>query len=197
MNKNKKRNIILAALLLCLTTVLGVIGISTYAKYESQLSNVTQNVTVAKWAFESDNSSHDFAFNLGQNYDENTLMNDRIAPGTKGNLVFSLSNEHTETGVKYQISLNKNNGTPKNLKFYSNPECTTELINGNVFKGTLDPGASATDVIIYWKWEYENGSNMSEISSNDSFDTSNGASATINGMTITATIVGTQIEPTI
>lgn len=193
----KKRNVVLAAVLLGVAVTVGTIGVTTFAKYKSQLSDVTQNATVAKWAFDTDNSSHSFTFSLGQTYTASTLVSDRIAPGTQGSLVFSLSNANTETGTDYTIEMSKNAGTPANLKFYSDSACTTELTgtNANTLTGHLAPNASATEVTIYWKWAYETGTTTTEKDSNDVIDTSNGSAATANGMTVTATITGTQSQP--
>ena len=191
----KKRKVVLLTLLLGVAGTISIIGVTTFAKYTSELSSITQNVTVAKWAFDTDNESHNFTFDLEKTYDANTLINNRLAPGTQGSLKFSLSNENTETGVDYKIVLAKNTSIPKNLKFYSDSTCTIELTEGRILSGNLEPGAPATEVTIYWKWAYETGSNSTEVSSNDTLDTSNGTNATTNGMTITATIIGTQSVP--
>lgn len=191
----KKRNIILAAVLLGVTATVGTIGVTTFAKYKSQLSDVTANATVAKWSFATDNASQSFTVDLTGTYSANTLVSGKIAPGTQGKLDFSLSNENTETGTEYSIVMSKNAGTPANLKFYSDSACTTELTD-DTKTGHLDPGATATTVTIYWKWAYETGTTATEKNSNDVIDTSNGANASANGMTVTATITGTQSDPT-
>ena len=193
----KKRNVVLAAVLLGVAATVGTIGVTTFAKYKSQLGNVSSNVTVAKWAFDTDNSSHNYTFSLANTYTASTLVSNRIAPGTQGSFVFSLNNANGETGVEYTIEMAKNAGTPANLKFYSDSSCTTELTgtNSNTLTGHLDPGASATTVTVYWKWAYETGSTTAENDSNDVIDTSNGVAANADGMTVTATITGVQSEP--
>ena len=191
----KKRKYIFFALLLGIVTSISIFGISTFAKYTSELSSVNQRATVAKWSFESDNESHDFTFNMVDTYDESTLINNRVAPGTQGRLNFSLSNENTETGVEYKIVLAKNNSIPKNLKFYSDSTCTTELTEGRILNGNLVPGESEKEIVIYWKWLYETGSNSTEKDSNNIVDTTDGVNATTNGMIVTATIIGTQSVP--
>ena len=193
----KKRNVVLAAVVLGVAATVGTIGVTTFAKYKSQLSDVSSSVTVAKWAFDTDNSSHNYTFSLANTYTAATLVSNRIAPGTQGSFEFSLNNANTETGVDYTIEFAKNAGTPTNLKFYSDSACTTELTgtNANTYSGHLNPGASATTVTVYWKWAYETGANSTEINSNDVIDTSNGLAATADGMTVTATITGVQTEP--
>ena len=192
---NKKRNVVLAAVLLGVAATVGTVGVTTFAKYKSQLTDVSSNVTVAKWAFDTDNSSHSYTFNLANTYTASTLVSNRIAPGTQGSFVFSLNNANGETGVEYTIDMAKNAGTPANLKFYSDSACTTELTNGTTLSGHLNPNASATTVTVYWKWAYETGSTDAEKDSNDLIDTSNGKTATADGMTVTATITGVQSQP--
>ena len=191
----KKRNVVLAAVLLGVAATVGTVGVTTFAKYKSQLTDVSSNVTVAKWAFDTDNSSHSYTFNLANTYTASTLVSNRIAPGTQGSFVFSLNNANGETGVEYTIDMAKNAGTPANLKFYSDSACTTELTNGTTLSGHLNPNASATTVTVYWKWAYETGSTDAEKDSNDLIDTSNGKTATADGMTVTATITGVQSQP--
>ena len=191
----RNRRYVFFALLLGIVTSIGILGISTYAKYTSELSSVNQKATIAKWSFETDNASHDFTFNIEDTYDQNTLVSNRIAPGTQGRLTFSLSNENTETGVDYKIVLSKNNNVPRLLKFYSDSQCSNELTSGRILDGNLIPGEGEKEIVIYWKWLYESGSNSTEKDSNNVVDTSDGVSATIDGMTITATITGTQSEP--
>jgi len=192
---NKKRNVVLAAVLLGVAATVGTVGVTTFAKYKSQLDAVSSNVTVAKWAFDTDNSSHSYTFSLANTYTASTLVSNRIAPGTQGSFVFSLNNAKGETGVEYTIDMAKNAGTPTNLKFYSDSACTTELTNGTTLSGHLNPNASATTVTVYWKWAYETGSTDAEKDSNDLIDTSNGKTATVDGMTVTATITGVQSQP--
>jgi hypothetical protein len=182
-------------LILGIVASISILGISTYAKYTSELSSINQKATIAKWSFESDNESHDFTFDMEDTYDQNTLISNRIAPGTRGRLTFFLSNENTETGVDYKIVLSKNNNIPRLLKFYSDSECSNELTSGRILEGNLIPGESEKEIVIYWKWLYETGSNSTEKESNNVVDTSDGASSTTDGMTITATITGTQSQP--
>ena len=190
----KKRNVVLAAVLLGVAATVGTIGVTTFAKYKSQLSDNYSKVTVAKWAFDTDNSSHNYTFSLANTYTASTLVSNRIAPGTQGSFQFSLNNAHTETGVEYTIEFAKNAGTPTNLKFYSDSACTSELTD-NTLTGHLNPNASATTVTVYWKWAYETGANTTEINSNDVIDTANGVAATADGMSVTATITGVQSKP--
>ena len=171
--KRNKRSILLAAILLALTATVGTIGVTTFAKYTTQLNGTDQTATVAKWNFGS--NSNTFTFDLVEN---------KIAPGTQGKLDFTISNTGTDVGVNYDIVLTNTNA-PTNIKFYSDSACTQVLTN-NTLTGTLAPNAAGGTVTIYWKWDYET-------TNGDTADTTDGTNA--NTMTVTATITGTQVEP--
>lgn len=179
---NKKRNLILVFALLFVTVLTGAIVANTYAKYTSTVDATSINGSVARWSFEFDNSNTILSFNLSQTYDTDTLVENKMAPGTSGHITMFLSNANTEVGTEYVVSILANN-VPVNLKFYSDEAHTSELIDDQL-SGTLKPGES-TDVNIYWEWPYESGDDLS--------DTYDGISA--SDMTIMATITGTQVAP--
>ena len=189
--KTKKRNIILAAVLLGVTATVGTIGVTTFAKYRTQLSDVKAQITVAKWSFASDNSSTNFTIDLAKTYTASTLVSNRIAPGTSGKLDFDLSNKNTEVGTTYSIKLTNTNA-PTNIQFYEDVDCTTPLTNSTL-TGHMDPGATTT-ATIYWKWAYETGTVTDGVATGDSNDTTNGEAG--SQMTVTATITGVQEAPT-
>ena len=192
--KKSKKRFALAALLICLTVTLSAVGIFTFAKYRTQLDSSNQTATVAKWAFGEDNTNtNTFTFSLANTYTASTLVNNRIAPGTQGELTFNVSNKNTEVGTQYTIALSNENA-PTNIKFYSDSACTIELQNSKL-TGTLAPNADSQTVKIYWKWAYETGTVTDGVATGDSDDTTDGVAA--NTMTVTATITGVQVEPTV
>ena len=192
MERKSKKRFALAVLLICLTVTLSAVGIFTFAKYRTQLDGSNQTATVAKWAFGTDNANT-FTFSLANTYTASTLVSDKIAPGTQGELTFAVSNANTEVGTQYTIALSNTNA-PTNIKFYSDSACTTELVN-NELTGTLAPNAASQTVKIYWKWAYETGTVTNGVATGDSADTTDGVAA--NTMTVTATITGVQVEPTV
>ena len=121
------------------------------------------------------------------------MVNNKIAPGTQGELTFNVSNKNTEVGTQYTIALSNENA-PTNIKFYSDSACTIELQNSKL-TGTLAPNADSQTVKIYWKWAYETGTVTDGVATGDSSDTTDGENA--NTMTVTATITGVQVEPTV
>lgn len=189
MSKEKKTLIVAVVLLLVAVCSLAV---SVYAKYASLLSG-TGPATVAKWAFETDNQTDVVECPI-TNYDESTLVNGKIAPGTAGTCTIELSNANSEVGVEYTIKLSSITNQPTNLKFYktkngtnySNPLTTT---SGTV-TGTIAPqAASSVTETIYWVWPYETGTDADDVA-----DTTDGVAA--NTMNITFEISGVQTEPT-
>ena len=192
MERKSKKRFALAVLLICLTVTLSAVGIFTFAKYRTQLNGSNQTAKVAKWAFGTDNTNT-FTFSLANTYTESTLVGGKIAPGTQGELTFAVSNANTEVGTQYTITLSNTNA-PTNIKFYSDSACTTELVN-NELTGTLAPKAASQTVKIYWKWAYETGTVTNGVATGDSDDTTDGVAA--NTMTVTATITGVQVEPTV
>lgn len=185
---SKKRNVIIAFALLFAVCLTGSIVAGTFAKYTSQVDGGNAEAQVAKWAFDTDNANSAISFELGKTYDADTLVDGKIAPGTEGNFKISLSNANSEVGVNYTINLSKEN-VPTNLKFYSDNTYAAEkeITGEDPFAGTLAPNATAEDVTIYWKWAYET-------TDGDVNDTTDGTNA--SAMSVTATIVGTQVQPT-
>ena len=190
--KKSKKRFALAVLLICLTVTLSAVGIFTFAKYRTQLDSSNQTATVAKWNFGEDNTNT-FTFSLANTYTESTLVRGKIAPGTQGELTFNVSNKNTEVGTQYTIALSNTNA-PTNIKFYSDSACTSELVDSKL-TGTLAPKAASQTVKIYWKWAYETGTVTDGVATGDSADTTNGTAA--NTMTVTATITGVQVQPTV
>lgn len=173
--KDKRRKLLVIVLLLLFGVTAGYIA-ATYAKYAGTF-NGSGTVTVAKWAFEEDNASTTFDINLAHTYDVDTLVGGKIAPGTSGSFVIELSNEHSEVGVDYTITLGNTTNQPTNLTFSG----------GGTYTGTLTPGETGKQVTVNWSWPYET-------TDGDDEDTADGVAA--NTMTVNATITGVQVEPT-
>lgn len=195
--KSKKRKESLLLLVLFL-----LVGISfsyvagTYAKYVASFDN-EGTATVAKWAFDEDNSETDLTLSLDGTYDAKSLVSGKIAPGTSGKFSIDLTNENSEVGVEYSISLKSVGDTvPTNLKFYTDNTYSTQLttsstpITGKI-AARATTGATAT---IYWKWDYETGTVTNGIAAGDATDTTDGEAA--SNFTVTLTVTGKQINPT-
>lgn len=179
----KKKNFILVLVLLLLFGGIFVIQ-DTFAKYYSKASK-DQTLQVAKWDFDSENLSKNLTVNLEGTVDPTSVVNNKIAPGTKGSFTIKLTNANTETAVDFKLLVGNITEKPDNLKFYSDAARSKELTATGI-TGTLKAqDATGLDVKVYWEWAYESGS--------DDKDTAAGKKA--QTMKVPVTIEGTQAKP--
>ncbi|MBQ9684426.1 hypothetical protein IJV57_03040 [Candidatus Saccharibacteria bacterium] len=201
----KKKTMLVAAIVLGIA-VLGLAA-GVYAKYIASFTADGDIADVAKWAFKDENDDGLLECKLDKNYNTDTLSEGRIAPGTSGTCTFSVTNENSEVGVNYTITLSSVTNQPTNVKFYKtksdsgdNITYTDELTttNGSV-TGTINAGvATAQTKEIYWVWPYETGTVTDGVAQGDSDDTTDGenAATATKKMTATFAIKGVQVQPT-
>ena len=188
MSKRRTRTTLVVAFVVMGVAVLGLTA-AVYAKYIASIQGKSASAEVAKWAFKEENESKTLTCDLSQNYNTDTLVDGKIAPGTSGYCEVMLSNENTEVGVEYTISLPSTVANkPTNLKFYSDASHETEVTSSAPITGRLNPNATATSVKIYWMWPYTDNTD-----SHDTADTADGTAA--KSMTMEFTITGTQVQP--
>lgn len=179
----KKRNFILVLVLLLLFGGIFVIQ-DTFAKYYSKASK-DQTLQVARWRFDTENLSRKLTVDLAPTVDGTSLVNNKIAPGTKGSFTIKLTNANTETAVNFKVLVGNITNKPENLKFYSDAGHTKELTATGITGTLAAQDAAGLDVKVYWEWTYESGS--------DDKDTAAGKSA--QTMEVPVTIEGTQAMP--
>lgn len=171
----KKKKIILVSSIL-LVLILGAIGGSVFAKYQSQTKGQGY-ADIARWSFVVDeNSSAIKTFNINNSYDENTLVNGKIAPGTKGSFDITVDATKSEVGIDYTVTFANEQNKPTNLKFkYEGEEYNSLQALENKLTGTIDANATSKKITltIEWFWDYETG-DENTISSNDITDTKEG-----------------------
>lgn len=181
--RKTNKNAVLVFVLLLLVAVSAMMVASTYAKYTAEVTG-TGNVKVAKWAFQSENSSQDITIALDGTVDPTTLVAQRIAPGTKGTFNIELSNKQSEVGVDFTIEFTGTENVPSNLVFKQGTttiDPTTGKITGKIAQnGTLT-------VPVSWEWPYYTDA------TNDGEDTSDGVAA--KTMNINMKITGVQTQP--
>ena len=187
---NKKKTTLVVALVILGVAVLGLAA-AVYAKYASTVTSGNGSLTVAKWSFEEDNKNETITCDLTKNYDDNTLVDGKIAPGTSGTCTISLSNANTEVGVNYVIKVKTITGAPANMKFYKEADHTNVVDTETGIAGTLAPKAAAQDVEIYWQWPYETPADSDD---GDVADTTAGKNA--GSLSVSFEISGTQVRPT-
>ena len=193
MTKKKKVLITLALLAIIL---LAFIGGQAYAKYVSEVrgEGVAQ---VATWNFKVNGQSEQVEeIKLASTCNNETLVNNKIAPGTSGSFDIKVDATGSEVGINYNIAFTEEESKPQNLKFkYNDIEYNSIKDLEKDLSGTIN--ANDEDKVrtlnVGWKWDYETGSNPEEISKNDLVDTQNAEE--IQNYTFDVIITGTQVEP--
>ncbi len=193
MARKKKVLIILALLTIIL---LAFIGGQAYAKYVSEVrgEGVAQ---VATWNFKVNGQSEQVEeINLASTCNNETLVNNKIAPGTSGSFDIKVDATGSEVGINYNIAFTEEENKPQNLKFkYNNTEYNSIKDLEKDLSGTINANDEnkVRTLNVGWKWDYETGKNPDEISKNDLVDTQNAQE--IQNYTFDVIITGTQVEP--
>lgn len=192
---SKKKKIILAiAIISCI--ILSFIGGQSYSKYVSEV-NGEGMAEVATWSFKVNEGKEEVqTIPLTSTCNNETLVNNKIAPGTSGNFNIMVDGTGSDVGIHYEIKFTTESNKPANLKFiYEGQEyhSISELENnlsGNIYANE----ENKTKVHeINWKWDYETGNNENEIASNDKIDTQNAQD--IATYQFNVIVSGTQIAP--
>ncbi len=181
--RKTNKNAVLVLVLLLLVAVSAMMVASTYAKYTAEVTG-TGNAKVAKWAFQSENSSQDITITLDGTVDASTLVAQRIAPGTSGSFDIELSNKQSEVGVDFTIEFTGTENVPSNLVFKQGTT-TINPTNGTI-TGKIAQNGTLT-VPVSWEWPYYTDA------TNDEEDTSDGVAA--KTMNINMKITGVQTQP--
>lgn len=192
LSKKLKKGTALTAVLLSVAT-LGIMGGSTYSKYYTEI-NGTGNAQVARWSFKANNETKTIAnIKLSNTYNQSKLVANKIAPGTKGSFDIVLDATGADVAIDYSIKFENCLNKPSNLKFTYNGT-TANTLEGleNLLKGRITLNDSRTKTItIEWSWDYQTGTNESQIKANDQIDTKDAGKE----FTFDITITGTQVNP--
>lgn len=192
--KNKKKKI-LVALLLLLIIMLVLLG-NTYSKYITQVEGKGV-IEVAKWAFLVNGQTATMTnINLAKTYHENTLLQNRIAPGTRGSFDIIIDATGSEVGINYDVKFLNQKSKPTNLKFQYDGNIVSslsdleEMLQGNIAANANEKVKTFT---IEWFWEYETGSTKEQIASHDIQDTQDGKN--LKQYSFDVIVTGRQVEP--
>ena len=193
MTKSKK--IILAiAVLLCI--LLAFIGGQAYAKYITEIKG-NGIAEVATWSFKvNDQKEHIQEIKLASTYNNETLVNNKIAPGTSGNFNIIVDATGSEVGIRYNIVFSDEANKPTNLKFiYEDQEYDSIQELENNLSGVINANEEnkTKTLNIGWKWDYETGQEEEEIAANDLIDTKDAEK--LQNYTFKVSVTGTQVEP--
>ena len=190
----KKKAVVIIAILVAI--ILSFVGGQTYSKYVTEVRG-DGTAQIATWDFKVNGQKEEVqTISLGSTYDSSTLVNGKIAPGTEGNFQIIVDATGSDVGIDYKIKFSDETTKPTNLKFYyQEVEYNSILELGDALSGTInanDENKSKT-FDIKWKWNYETGSNPTEIASNDKIDTQNAQE--ITNYEFNVIVSGTQVVP--
>lgn len=190
----KKKAVIIIAILVAI--ILSFIGGQTYSKYVTEVRG-DGTAQIATWDFKVNGQKEEVqTISLGSTYDSSTLVNGKIAPGTEGNFQIKVDATGSDVGIDYKIKFSDETTKPTNLKFYyQEVEYNSILELEDALSGTInaDDENKAKTFDIKWKWNYETGSNPTEIASNDKIDTQNAQE--ITNYEFDVIVSGTQVVP--
>ena len=192
-NKLIKKMIRIIALILLMVSV--IIGI-THSKYITKV-NGNGEFQIAKWNFKVNGQTEEMAtIKLLDTYDESTLINGKIAPGTSGSFDLVIDATESEVGVKYSVDFKNETNKPTNLKFKYQDRVFNQIEEfEDLFTGVIDADDTnkTRTLTVKWEWAYETGDTSEAIITNDKIDTSDGLNALDYSFDVVVT--GTQVIP--
>lgn len=195
MTSKKKVLIVLAILLIIL---LAFIGGQAYAKYVSEVRG-NGIAEIATWDFKVNGESEQVdEISLASTCNNETLVDNKIAPGTTGSFNIIVDATDSDVGINYNITFTEEENKPENLKFfYDDKEYNSIKDLEEDLYGTINTndGNKARTLNIKWEWPYQTGTNEDEIAKNDLIDTKD--AKTIQNYTFSVVVTGTQVEPRI
>lgn len=176
--------------------MLAFFGGQSYSKYVKEVRG-NGMAEVATWNFQVNGQKEEVqAIPLVSTCNNETLVNNKIAPGTSGSFNIVVDATGSEVGINYYITFTNENNKPINLKFvYNNQEYKSVSELENVLSGTIDANDEdkTKTLTIDWQWPYETGSSESEIANNDKIDTQDAQN--IDTYTFNVIVSGTQVMP--
>lgn len=112
MKKSKKIVLISIAII---AIILSFVGGHAYAKYMSRVSG-KGTAEIASWSFKvNDNAEKMKSISLKSTINNETLINNKIAPGTEGNFQIKLDATGSDVGINYNIKFENETQKPTNL----------------------------------------------------------------------------------
>lgn len=191
----KRKKVLLVSAILAIIIV-AFIGGNVYSKYVSEVRG-NGLAQVATWSFKVNGQQQDVqTINLASTAQPDTLINNKIAPGTKGSFDIIVDGTGSDVAIDYKIEFSDESAKPQNLKFkYLDNEYNSISELENSLSGRInanDENKSRT-LKIDWEWKYETGSTEEEIIQNDKIDTQDAQN--ISEYTFNVIVSGTQVEP--
>ncbi len=178
-NKNFKRKFKIVKAIIISIIIIATISLTGigFAKYITSLKGSSE-VQIAKWNFKvTAGSSENLTIDLAQTrYENDTTEVDKtkVAPGTKGEIVFNIDGNDSQVSLEYDINMSLTQ-IPENLIFYTDEQMTNAVYkdNGemhlNGYFGVDNENKKETKT-LYWQWKLETGTTQEEIENNDVLD---------------------------
>lgn len=179
-----------------LAIIISFISGKTFSKYVSEIKGIG-TTEIAKWMFKV-NGTEDVVqnVNLLSTYNDETLINNKIAPGTSGGFNIVIDATGCEVGVDYVVEFLNESKKPQNLIFiyqgnkYVSIQDLEKDLSGTI---TANDNDKIRNIIINWEWQYETGENENEINQNDQMDTNNAKQ--LENYSFDINVKGTQVMP--
>ena len=188
----------MALLVICvlLAIILSFMIGKTFSKYISEVKG-TGTAEIANWVFKVNGKEDSIQnVNLLSTYNNETLINNKVAPGTSGSFDIIVDATGSDVGVEYAIQFLNESEKPQNLVFtYDDNQYATIQELEKDLSGTInanDENKTRT-ITINWEWQYETGENENEIHQNDIIDTNNAKQ--LENYTFDIYVTGTQVMP--
>ena len=193
MSKKKK-----AVIALCILVVMLVafIGGQAYAKYISQVRG-NGIAEIATWSFKVNGEKEQVQeIRLASTCNNQTLVNNKIAPGTSGSFNIKIDATGSDVGINYNITFAQEENKPQNLKFvYGGIEYSSIKELEGKLSGMIEANerVKTRTINVRWQWDYETGRDPSQINENDIVDTKDATN--VANYTFQVIVTGTQIQP--
>jgi hypothetical protein len=156
--KNKRAVGILVTLSLILFVFLAGY---TFAKYYTVIDGAG-TASVAKWSFvATDNNSDIKNISLKDTANKVSLVDGKIAPGTKGSFDIIISAKGSEVDVDYKVNVISEENLPANMKFKTEntatPYSTLSALAEAELSGTIakENNSEEKTITVYWEWPYD------------------------------------------
>lgn len=191
----KKKKIIISIAIL-VGILLSFIGGQVYSKYVARVKGegIAQ---VATWQFNVNGQEEQVqTIKLQSTSNNQTLVNNKIAPGTSGKFDIIIDATGSDVGINYQVDFRNEQNKPTNLKFsYNGTEYNSITQLTQVLSGTINSNEEEKrkTFSIEWNWKYETGNTPEEIIENDKIDTKDAEN--ISNYEFDIIVSGTQVAP--
>lgn len=190
-----KKKIVIALAIISIVMV-SFIGGQSFSKYIAEIK-ANGTAEVATWSFKVNGETEQVqSIQLGSTCHNETLVDNKIAPGTSGSFNIVIDATGSDVGIDYKVKFVNEKNKPANVRYiYDNVEYTNIADLESTLQETIQANEDnkVRTLTIGWKWDYEKGNSPAEIAANDAADTKDGK--TIKNYSFDVIMIGTQVMP--